>query len=89
MGCRWLERKRQAQRVFFRTKADAETWAHHKTVEASNYGTRALAVPEELRLEAVKGMEQLEPFNNSLTDAVTFYVDHLRSCALRGQRSHP
>jgi integrase len=76
----WKENGKR-KRVFFRTKADAETWAHHKTVEATNYGTRALAVPEELRLEAVKCSEELKPFNKSLTDAVRYYVDHLRLCA--------
>jgi hypothetical protein len=25
------------KRVFFRAKADAETWAYHNTVEATNY----------------------------------------------------
>jgi integrase len=29
----------------------------------------------------VKCSEQLKPFNKSLTDAVKYYVDHLRSCA--------
>lgn len=88
VGDGWKENGKR-KRAFFRTKAKAETWAHHKTIEATNYGTRALAVPEELRLEAVKCSEELKPFNKSLTDAVKYYVDHLRSCAQSLRRDEP
>ena len=76
----WKENGKRKRR-FFRTKAEAETWAHQKMVEAENFGTRARAVPEEVRSEAVKLLDELKPFNKSLTDAVRFYIDHLRACA--------
>ena len=76
----WRENGKR-KRIFFRTRTEAQTWAHLKTVEVTNYGTKAARLPEELRIEAIKCIEQLKPFGEGLTIATDFYINHLRSCA--------
>lgn len=76
----WKENGKR-KRKFFATQKDAETWADLKNTELANYGIRALTMPEDLRLEAVKAAEQLRPFGRSLSEAVDHFISHMSSCA--------
>lgn len=74
------------KRTFFETETKAKTWAEQKRNEFANDGIKALNMSDELRTMATSGAERLRPFEKTLQDAVTHYVQHLeavkRSCTL-------
>jgi integrase len=65
------------ERRFFRTKAEAETYAAQKEIELLNQGSEAMAFPTELRVMALRAARQLAEYKKTISDAVEFYVRHL------------
>ena len=65
------------ERRFFRTKAEAETYAAQKEIELLNQGSEAMAFPTELRVMAQRAARQLAEYKKTISDAVEFYVRHL------------
>jgi integrase len=65
------------ERRFFRTKAEAETYAAQKEIELLNQGSEAMAFPTELRVMAQRAARQLAEYKKTISDAVEFYVKHL------------
>jgi integrase len=65
------------ERRFFRTKAEAETYAAQKEIELLNQGSEAMAFPTELRVMAQRAARQLAQYKKTISDAVDFYVRHL------------
>jgi integrase len=61
----------------FPTQAAAKAKRDLLKVDFENLGTRASAIPDALRLEAVRCSGKLKPYGQSLTDAVNFFVAHL------------
>lgn len=72
-------------RRFFATEDDAKTFIEQQTTLREHLGARALAIPHELHVEAIECADKLKPWGKSLTDAVEFFVRHLKitsqSCA--------
>jgi integrase len=69
----------KGERLFFKTKVDADTKAAQFRVARRNEGHAAFSIPEELRLEASKCAELLRPFGKTLTDAVAYYLPYLQN----------
>jgi integrase len=69
---------RVRQRKTLRKLEEAETAAEQARVQAKNFGAAAFSISDRLRTEAVQAEQTLKPFGASITDAVNFYVDHLR-----------
>lgn len=53
-----------------------DLYAEQKLIERTNQGTASLALPHELRLEAVEARKRLEPLGATLTQAVEFFLQH-------------
>src|SRR5437016_4488918 len=51
-------------RAFFETKVEAETFALNRNIELQNSGN---------------AVEKLEPFGKTITDAVEYYIAHLKA----------
>lgn len=66
------------ERLFFKTKAEAETVAQQKRIARENEGMAGISVPEKLRIETLDCVKLLEPFGVSLRDAVGYFVKHSR-----------
>ena len=69
----------QRYRVSFRAQAEAKAKRDSLLVEFENLGTKASAISDALRLEAVQCADKLKPYARSLTEAVEFYVNHLEA----------
>jgi hypothetical protein len=67
------------ERRFFRTKAEAETYAAQKEIELLNQGSEAMAFPTELRVMAQRAARQLAEYKKTIGDAVEFYIKHLEA----------
>ena len=65
------------ERRFFRTKAEAETYAAQREIDLLNQGSEAMAFPTELRVMAQRAARQLAEYKKTISDAVEFYVKHL------------
>ena len=65
------------ERRFFRTKAEAETYAAQREIELLNQGSEAMAFPTELRVMAQRAARQLAKYKKTISDAVEFYLKHL------------
>ena len=63
---------------FFKTKAEAKTFAEQQEVELDNHGRELAATPNALRAEATKCSKLLAPVNATLTEAVQFFLKHAR-----------
>jgi integrase len=67
------------RRQFFAKLKDAQFFATDLAVQKENYGTRVSRMPEQLREEAIRCAEQLQPFQATLAQAVAYYVQHQRN----------
>jgi integrase len=67
------------ERIFFKTRQEAESEETAKRVEIENVGKDALNINTRTRLEVIGALEKLKPFDASLTQAVEFFVEHHRS----------
>jgi integrase len=61
------------------TRKDAQSFASDLQVRKDNFGTRLLQIPEPLRQEALECADRLKPFGATLSQAVTFFVQHRNS----------
>ncbi len=68
----------KGERLFFKSRTDADTKADQLKVARKNEGHAAFSIPERLRIEASKCAELLSPFGKTLTDAVEHYLPHLQ-----------
>jgi integrase len=66
------------KRLFFRTKTAAEQELFRIKTKISREGREALALSDELRVQALSVARQLEPFGKTLLDAGNFYAQYLR-----------
>jgi integrase len=66
------------ERLFFKTKVEAETIAAQKRVTRKNVGVAGVTIPERLRIEALDCQQRLEGVNASLTEAVNFFLKHAK-----------
>ena len=64
------------ERKYFILRKDAQSFASDLQVQKENFGTRLLQIPEVLRQETLDCAERLKPFGASLTEAVTFFIQH-------------
>ena len=64
------------ERKFFVQRKHAQEFAADLKVRKENFGTRLLQMPAGLRQEALDCAERLKPFQASLTEAVTFFIQH-------------
>jgi integrase len=69
------------ERRFFRSKAEAETYAAQKEIELLNQGSEAMAFPAELRVMAQRAANQLAQYKKTISDAAQFYLKHLEATA--------
>jgi integrase len=67
------------ERRTFKERTDAQTFLDLSKVQQQNYGTAALSITEELRVQAVECDRELSPFGKTLRDATKFYLAHLRA----------
>lgn len=64
------------ERKYFMLRKEAQSFASDLQVQKENFGTRLLQIPEVLRQETLDCAERLKPFQSSLTEAVTFFIQH-------------
>jgi integrase len=64
-------------RETFPTLKEAETRAAQIRQQRDNEGAAAFALPAAARVEAVNCGEMLRPYNATITEAVTYYVEHV------------
>src|ERR1700736_2583411 len=79
-GCKWFitgypEGKRK--KFWFKTEKDAKSAANERNAEITATGTQD-QLPYTLRITALEGAKELEPFGKTLADAVSFYLTHLK-----------
>ena len=67
------------ERRFFRTKAEAETYAAQREIDLLNQGSEAMAFPTELRVMAQRAARQLAEYKKTIDDAAEFYIKHLEA----------
>jgi integrase len=67
------------KRSFFETKEHAESFAALKNAELKRNGVEGAEFPTALRVMAQNAIEQLKPFGRTITDAVGYYVAHLKA----------
>ena len=72
-------------RWFFKTKAEATSYADKITINRKNHGDAAFALTDEQRLEAVAALGLLAGTGATLRQAVQYYVDHVHP--KRGSRT--
>jgi integrase len=61
----------------FKTKAEAETAAAQVRLRVENEGAAGFSLPADIRAEASKAVETLTPYQSTITEAVTYYVEHV------------
>lgn len=66
-------------RRFFRLKSEAEAFCAVKRAEVATLGVQANSLTDELKLEALACGKMLEPLGVSLSEAVTWFVQEMRS----------
>jgi integrase len=64
-------------RETFPTRKEAETRAAQIRQQRDNEGAAAFTLPAAARVEAVKCGEMLKPYNATITEAVTYYAEHV------------
>jgi hypothetical protein len=69
------------KRSFFETKDAADSFAAFKNAELKRNGVEGAEFPTALRVMAQNAVEQLKPFGKTITDAVQYYVAHLKASA--------
>jgi integrase len=67
------------ERRFFKTEAEAKTYAAQKEIELLNQGREGMAFPTELRIMAQRAANQLAEYNRTIAEAVEFYLKHLQT----------
>jgi integrase len=67
------------ERRFFKTEAEAKTYAAQKEIELLNQGTEGMNFPAELRVMAQQAANQLAQYNKTIRDAVAFYLKYLET----------
>ena len=67
------------KRSFFETKEQAESFVAFKNAELKRNGIEHAEFPTSLRVMAQNAVEQLKPFGKTITDAVGYYVAHLKA----------
>jgi len=67
------------ERKFFKTKAEAETYAQQKEIELLNQGREGVQFPSWLRIQAQRGQDRLQPHGKTISDAVDFYIKYLET----------
>ena len=67
----------QRERHCFKAKTDADTFADLKEAERKNEGTSALALPHEIKVDAVKAHTLLAAHSVSLQEAAKYYLKHV------------
>ena len=72
----WFEGEKRKQR-WFRTEKEAKETAANLNAERLAYGTELELSPIN-RLRAVEALARLAPYEKSLTEAVDFYIKHLK-----------
>jgi integrase len=74
------------KRSFFESKQQADSFVAFKNAELKRNGVEGAEFPTSLRVMAQNAVEQLMPFGKTITDAVGYYVAHLkaidRSCTV-------
>ncbi len=71
----------KGERLFFKTRAEADTKAALLRVARKNEGDAAFSIPEDLRVEAGRCMERLAPYGKTLTEAVDYFLPYLERTA--------
>jgi integrase len=75
------------KRSFFEAEAKAKSFAAFKNAELARNGAEGAEFPTSLRVMAQNAVELLKPFGKTITDAVQYYVAHLkaseRSCTVK------
>ena len=76
----WFAENGKRKRRLFRTKTAAQDELNKRQVEFQNIGSQfASSLTDQLRRQAVEGQERLAEYDKSITDAVDFYVSHLKA----------
>ncbi len=65
-------------RRFFKTKAEATSYAAQLSISQKNQGLAAFSITEAQRLEAVEAFAQLEKTGFTMREAVKYFLDHVR-----------
>lgn len=65
-------------RRFFSTEREAKEYIADVVESAKDRGRLAFAIPQALAVEAMELTKQLKPHNTSLTDAVKYFLHHVR-----------
>lgn len=68
----------RGERLYFKSKVEAETKAEQLRITRRNEGTAGVAIPEKLRVDAIECARLLEPLGVSLRDAVDYFITHAR-----------
>jgi integrase len=71
-----LSKNKPRERIFFKTKDEAEVFAAQKRVECQNFGTSLTEMPDTTRAEAARLWKQLRDVGATLTEAVDFFFKH-------------
>jgi integrase len=72
----WFEGDKRKQR-WFRTEKEAKEAAANFNAERLAYGTGLSLSPTD-RLRAIEGIDRLAAYDKTLTEAVDFYIEHLK-----------
>ena len=65
-------------RRFFKTKAEASSYADRLAVARKNQGDAIFSLSEAQRLEAAEVFQKLEPIGFTLREAVEYFISHVR-----------
>jgi integrase len=65
------------ERHSFKTKGEADTFAELKKTERLNQGVAALALPQEVKVDAAKATALLAPHHVSLEEAAKYFIKHV------------
>jgi integrase len=66
-------------RKFFRTKAEAHSFALAKEVELSNGNGQALSLSLSLRVMAAEADKKLQPYGYTIAQAVDHFIEHIKA----------
>lgn len=66
-------------RRFFRTKEEAAAFVAAQEIKLGNEGRRALALPDEVRVQAAAAHAKLKPLGHTIEQAVDFFLNHLEA----------
>lgn len=68
----------RGERLFFKTKVEAETRAEQFRVTRKNEGATGIAIPDKLRVDAIECARLLDPLGVSIREAVDYFITHAR-----------